>query len=56
MEDEEAKDLICKLLIKDPNSRYGNLKHGAEDIKRHPWYVTRCEDFFDFADRFFSSC
>ncbi|KAK8527614.1 hypothetical protein V6N13_085432 [Hibiscus sabdariffa] len=33
----EAKDLIEKLLVKDPNKRLGCTK-GAQDIKRHPFF------------------
>jgi serine/threonine protein kinase len=34
---EEAKDLIEKLLVKDPRQRLGCTK-GATDIKRHPFF------------------
>lgn len=34
---EEAKDLIEKLLIKDPRRRLGGAR-GATDIKRHPFF------------------
>lgn len=33
-----VKDLVGKLLQADLTKRYGNLKGGAEDIKRHPWF------------------
>ena len=34
----KAKDLIRKLLTADRTKRIGNLKNGAEDIKKHKWY------------------
>ncbi|EOA30450.1 hypothetical protein CARUB_v10013575mg [Capsella rubella] len=34
---EEAKDLIEKLLVKDPRKRLGCAR-GAQDIKRHPFF------------------
>ncbi|KAI8976515.1 kinase-like domain-containing protein [Pilobolus umbonatus] len=36
--DPHAKDLIKKLLTSDLTKRYGNLKSGSEDIKRHKWF------------------
>lgn len=33
-----AKDLIKKLLTSDLTRRLGNLRNGARDIKRHPWF------------------
>nr|KAG5685907.1 hypothetical protein BaRGS_005416 [Batillaria attramentaria] len=33
-----AKDLIKKLLVQDRTRRLGNMKNGAEDIKRHKWF------------------
>ncbi|KAI9312729.1 kinase-like domain-containing protein [Dichotomocladium elegans] len=36
--DPNAKDLLKRLLVADLSRRYGNLKNGAEDIKRHPWF------------------
>ena len=32
-------DLLRNLLQGDPTKRYGNLKNGAEDIKRHKWFA-----------------
>ena len=32
------KDLIKRLLTHDRTKRYGCLKSGAEDIKKHKWY------------------
>jgi protein kinase X len=36
--DPVAKDLIKKLLVQDRTKRLGNMKSGAEDIKRHRWF------------------
>lgn len=36
--DPHAKDLVKKLLTADRTKRYGCLKDGAEDIKRHKWF------------------
>ncbi|CAG8437068.1 10505_t:CDS:10 [Ambispora gerdemannii] len=36
--DPAAKDLIKRLLTADLSKRYGNLKGGSEDIKRHSWF------------------
>ncbi|CAO3609702.1 unnamed protein product [Cunninghamella blakesleeana] len=36
--DTNAKDLLKKLLTSDLSKRYGNLKKGSEDIKKHPWF------------------
>ena len=33
----ECKDLICKLLAKDPAKRLGNT-YGAAEIKSHPFF------------------
>jgi len=33
-----AKDLIKKLLVQDRIKRLGNMKNGAEDVKRHRWF------------------
>jgi len=35
----EAKDIIIKLLIKDPTKRLGT-KGEAEEIKMHPWFAS----------------
>jgi protein kinase A len=37
--DPWAKDLVKNLLVSDLTKRFGNLKNGAEDIKRHPWFA-----------------
>merc|ERR1711998_65017 len=36
--DVHAKDLVRKLLSQDRSKRIGNLKNGAEDIKKHKWF------------------
>jgi serine/threonine protein kinase len=33
-----ARDLVRKLLFADRTKRIGNLKNGAEDIKKHKWF------------------
>ena len=33
-----AKDIITKLLNRDPKKRLGSGKHGIDDIKNHPWF------------------
>ncbi|KAG0185654.1 hypothetical protein DFQ28_009021 [Apophysomyces sp. BC1034] len=35
--DSNAKDFIKRLLVSDRTRRLGNLRGGAEDIKRHKW-------------------
>jgi len=36
--DPVAKDLVRKLLQPDRTARFGCLRDGAEDIKRHKWF------------------
>ena len=36
--DRGAKSLIKKLLIADLTKRYGCLKNGADDLKKHKWF------------------
>lgn len=36
--DPTAKDLVKKLLTSDRSKRLGNLKGGADDIKKHKWF------------------
>lgn len=36
--DPVAKDLIRKLLAPDRTKRLGNMKNGADDVKRHRWF------------------
>jgi len=38
--DRHSKDLIKKLLTADLTKRLGNLKAGAEDVKKHKWFTT----------------
>ena len=37
--DPNAKDLVKRLLTTDLTKRYGNLKNGVEDIKKHKWFA-----------------
>ena len=37
--DAKARDLISHLLTPDLTMRYGCLREGAEDIKRHAWFA-----------------
>ncbi|KAG0743902.1 hypothetical protein G6F57_000587 [Rhizopus arrhizus] len=37
--DPNAKDLLKRLLTTDLTKRFGNLKAGTDDIKRHPWFT-----------------
>jgi len=36
--DVKAKDLIKRLLTQDRAKRFGCLKNGADDLKKHKWY------------------
>jgi protein kinase X len=36
--DPYAKDLVKKLLTADRSKRFGCLKDGADDVKRHRWF------------------
>jgi len=36
--DSTAKDLIKRLLVHDRTKRLGNMKAGAEDVKKHRWF------------------
>ncbi|KAK4290253.1 hypothetical protein Pmani_036833 [Petrolisthes manimaculis] len=46
--DATAKDLIKKLLTQDRTKRLGNMKNGAEDIKRHRLFKnTDWDDVYD---------
>jgi len=38
--DRHSKDLIKKLLTADLTKRLGNLKAGADDIKKHKWFAS----------------
>lgn len=45
--DPVAKDLIKKFLVPDRAKRLGNMKHGADDVKRHRWFKNVCwEDVY----------
>ncbi|KAI9228198.1 MAG: camp-dependent protein kinase C subunit [Piptocephalis tieghemiana] len=37
--DPNAKDLIKRLLAADLSKRYGNLRNGVMDIKKHKWFA-----------------
>lgn len=47
--DPVAKDLIKKLLVPDRTKRLGNMKSGAEDVKRHRWF--KGVDWYDVVTR-----
>lgn len=36
---DEAKDLLAKLLVKDPTQRLGGSEKDAQEIKDHPWFT-----------------
>lgn len=36
--DPVAKDLVKKLLVPDRVKRMGNMKNGADDVRRHRWF------------------
>ncbi|KAI8639824.1 camp-dependent protein kinase 10 [Parasitella parasitica] len=38
--ENSARDLLKKLLVIDRTKRLGNLKGGADDIKKHKWFRT----------------
>ena len=35
---DDAKDLVQKLLVIDPNQRLGHGSNGTEDVKNHPFF------------------
>lgn len=35
----DLRDLLEHVLQGDTSSRFGNLKNGAEDIKKHKWFT-----------------
>lgn len=35
---KDAKSLVKHLLVADLSKRYGNLKDGVNDIKKHRWF------------------
>ena len=36
--DNAAKSLVKHLLVRDLSKRYGNMKHGVRDIKKHKFF------------------
>lgn len=34
----EARDIIQRLLVKDPSRRFGSLSGGEREIFNHPWF------------------
>lgn len=36
-----AKDLIQRLLVKDPKKRLGSGPNGGENVKKHPFYQVK---------------
>ena len=34
-----AKDLVGRLIDGDSSRRYGNMRHGADDVLAHPWFA-----------------
>jgi len=47
--DRHSKDLIKKLLTADLTKRLGNLKNGAEDVKKHKWFAA--QNFTDLEEK-----
>ncbi len=35
---KDAKSLVKHLLVADLGKRYGNLKRGVQDVKKHRWF------------------
>lgn len=35
---DEVRDLVDRLLVKDPTQRIGSLAKGSREIKMHPWF------------------
>ena len=48
------QDLIKKLLVIDRTKRIGNLKAGADDVKKHKWF--KGVDWEDVYYRFYHQC
>jgi protein kinase A len=42
---DSGRDLIQKLLVRQPRRRLGNLASGYLDVKRHPWFKDSGIDF-----------
>jgi len=38
IKNRNAKSLVKHLLVADLSKRYGNLKRGVNDIKKHRWF------------------
>ena len=36
----DAKDLVSKLLVRNPMERFGSHQRGYLDVRDHPWFVT----------------
>lgn len=43
-----AKDLIQRLLVKDPKERLGSGPNGAENVKKHPFYQVDFTAFVEY--------
>lgn len=41
---EEAKDLLARILVKDPKKRLGGGERDSEEIKEHPWFSDKYLD------------
>lgn len=48
---DEAKDLLSKLLVKDPAQRLGGGERDAKDIKEHPWFSSQNLDWDAIFDK-----
>jgi serine/threonine protein kinase len=48
--ERHSKDLIKKLLTADLTKRLGNLKGGADDIKKHKWFAQNAAASVQFFD------
>ena len=42
---DEGKDLLSKLLVKDPSKRLGGGELDSEEIKCHPWFSNKYSDW-----------
>lgn len=42
---DEAKDLLAKILVKDPKKRLGGGPRDADEIKEHPWFSDKFIDW-----------
>ena len=48
---DEAKDIVEKLLQRNPSKRLGNLSNGPIDVKTHPFYNATGVSFSDLLDK-----